>query len=85
MITPANSIAALLALEPFLAAAFFPRWAAGRARSLPLWAQLASPAVLCVPYLLVASGRRSLQLGLVCVVCAAAGDGGKFALAGGAD
>jgi hypothetical protein len=56
MITPANTIAALFALTPFLAAAFFPQWAAGRARSLPLWAQLASPAVLCVPYLLVAIG-----------------------------
>jgi membrane protease YdiL (CAAX protease family) len=54
MITPANSIAALLALVPFLAAAFFPQWAAGRARSLPLWAQLMSPAVLSVPYVLVA-------------------------------
>jgi uncharacterized protein len=54
MITPANSIAALLALVPFLVAAFFPQWAAGRARALPLWAQLVSPAALCVPYLLVA-------------------------------
>jgi hypothetical protein len=53
MITPANSIAALLALAPYLAAAFFPKWAAGRARALPLLAQLASPAALCVPYLLV--------------------------------
>jgi hypothetical protein len=55
LITPGNTIAALLALTPFLTAAFFPRWSAGRARSLPLWAQLASPAVLCVPYLLVAA------------------------------
>jgi membrane protease YdiL (CAAX protease family) len=54
MITPANLIAALLTLTPFLAAAFFPQWAAGRVRSLPLWAQLVSPAALCVPYLLVA-------------------------------
>jgi hypothetical protein len=54
MITPANSIAALLALAPYLAAAFFPKWAAGRARALPRWARLASPAALCVPYLLVA-------------------------------
>jgi membrane protease YdiL (CAAX protease family) len=54
MITPANSIAALLALAPYLAAAFFPQWAAGRARALPRWAQRASPAALCVPYLLVA-------------------------------
>jgi len=56
LITPANAIAALLALTPFLAAAFFPQWAAGRALTLPLWAQLASPAALCVPYLLVAVG-----------------------------
>lgn len=55
MFTPANSIAALLLLAPFLAAAFFPRWAAGRARSLPVWAQLASPAALAVPYALVAA------------------------------
>jgi hypothetical protein len=54
MITSANSIAALLALAPYLAAAFFPKWAAGRARALPLCAQLASPATLSVPYLLVA-------------------------------
>jgi membrane protease YdiL (CAAX protease family) len=54
MITPANLIAALLTLAPFLVAAFFPRWATGRVRSLPMWAQLLSPAALCVPYLLVA-------------------------------
>jgi hypothetical protein len=54
MITPANVIAALLTLAPFLAAAFFPEWAVGRVRSLPVWAQLVSPAALCVPYLLVA-------------------------------
>ncbi|MGD0292394.1 MAG: CPBP family intramembrane glutamic endopeptidase [Terracidiphilus sp.] len=63
MITPANSIAALLALAPFLAAAFFPQWATGRARSLPLWAQLASPAALCVPYLLVAVGGGVFRWG----------------------
>jgi len=54
MITPANLIAVLLTLAPFLAAAFFPRWAVGRVRALPVWAQLVSPAALCVPYLLVA-------------------------------
>lgn len=63
LITPANLMAALLALEPFLAAAFFPRWAAGRARSWPLWAQLASPAVLSVPYLLVAWGGGVFRWG----------------------
>jgi len=54
MITPANLIAALLTLAPFLAVAFFPGWAVGRVRSLPLWVQLVSPAALCVSYLLVA-------------------------------
>jgi hypothetical protein len=63
MITPANSIAALLALTPYLAAAFFPQWAAGRVRALPLWAQLASPAALCVPYLLVAVAGGVFQWG----------------------
>jgi hypothetical protein len=63
LITPANLIAALLALAPFLAAAFFPQWASGRARSLPLWAQLTSPAVLCVPYLLVAVGGGVFRWG----------------------
>jgi membrane protease YdiL (CAAX protease family) len=63
LITPVNLIAALLALAPYLAAAFFPRWAAGRARMLPEWAQLASPAALCVPYLLVAIGGGVFRWG----------------------
>ena len=70
MITPANLIAALLTLIPFLAAAFFPRSVAGRARRLPLWAQLSSPAALCVPYVLVACGRASSAgAGLRCMRC----------------
>jgi membrane protease YdiL (CAAX protease family) len=63
MITPANLIAALLALAPFLAASFFPRWAAGRVRALPLWAQLVSPAALCVPYVLVAGASGVFRWG----------------------
>lgn len=63
MITPSNLIAALLTLAPFLAAAFFPQWAAGRARSLPPWAQLASPAALSVPYLLVAAAGGVFRWG----------------------
>jgi len=54
MITPANSIAAVLALAPLLVAAFFAQAAAGRARALPFWLQIASPAALSVPYVLVA-------------------------------
>ena len=56
MFTPANAIAALLTLAPFLAVAFFPQAIGARVRSFPVWAQLAAPAVLCVPYLLVALG-----------------------------
>jgi len=54
MFTPANIAAALLTLVPFLAAAFFPEALAARVRSLPLWAQLASPALLSIPYVVVA-------------------------------
>ncbi len=63
MITPSNLIAALLTLAPFLAAAFFPQWVSGRARSLPVWAQLASPAALCVPYVLVAAAGGVFRWG----------------------
>jgi len=56
MFTPANLIAALLTLVPFWAVAFFPQTIGARVRRFPVWAQLASPAVLCVPYLLVALG-----------------------------
>lgn len=55
LITPANATAACLVLAPYLAAAFFPQRLAGRARTLPLWAQLALPASLCLPYVLVAT------------------------------
>jgi len=54
--TPANLIAALLTLVPYLMAAFFPRAVATRVRRLPVWAQLVCPAALCVPYALVACG-----------------------------
>jgi hypothetical protein len=45
--------AALLLLVPYLAAAFFPARAMGCARRLQTWAQLAAPALLVLPYLLV--------------------------------
>jgi hypothetical protein len=53
LVTPANLIAALLTLIPFLFVAFFPQFAASRVRALPTAAQLASPALLCIPYVLV--------------------------------
>jgi membrane protease YdiL (CAAX protease family) len=63
MITPANAIAALLALIPLLAAAFFPRFVAGCARRLPVWAQILCPAVLCLPYVLVTCGAGQFRWG----------------------
>ena len=61
MFTPANLIAALLTLAPFWAIAFFPQAIGARVRSFPVWAQLAAPAVLCVPYLLVACGSGTFR------------------------
>ncbi len=63
MLTPANLLAAALALIPYLAAAFFPRAVAGWTRALPAWARLAWPAALCVPYALVACGAGVFRWG----------------------
>jgi membrane protease YdiL (CAAX protease family) len=63
MITPANSIAALLTLIPLLAVAFFSEKMAARVRSVPVWAQMASPAALCVPYVLVACAAGTYRWG----------------------
>jgi len=53
MITPANVIAAVLTLMPLVAAAFFARRVGGCARRLAGWAQIACPAALSVPYVIV--------------------------------
>jgi uncharacterized protein len=63
MITPANAVAALLTLIPLLAAAFLPRVVEGSARRLPVWAQIACPAVLCVPYVLVTRAAGQFRWG----------------------
>jgi membrane protease YdiL (CAAX protease family) len=63
LITPANAIAALFALVPFLAAAFFPRRLAGRARTLPMAVQLGCPALLSLPYVVVACAAGSFHWG----------------------
>jgi CAAX protease family protein len=63
IITPANLIAAIFTLIPFLAAAFFPERLAGRARSLPAWLQLSCPALLSVPYVLVTCSAGSFRWG----------------------
>ncbi len=61
LITPANVLAAILTLIPFLAAAFFPQHLAGRARMLSAWAQLSCPALLSLPYVLVAGGAGTFR------------------------
>ena len=63
LVTPLNLIAALLALFPYLAVAFFPKLAAERVRALPIWMRFASPAVLAIPYLLVACGAGVFRWG----------------------
>ncbi|MGC1463129.1 MAG: CPBP family intramembrane glutamic endopeptidase [Terracidiphilus sp.] len=61
LITPANGIAACLALIPFLSAAFFPQRLAGCARLLPLWVRLSCPALLSLPYVLVTCASGSFR------------------------
>ena len=53
--------AALLALAPYLAAAFFPAQLAGRARKLPAWTQIAAPALLAIPYAIVTMDAGSFR------------------------
>jgi len=62
-VTPANVIAALLTLIPYLAIAFSPQAAGARIRALPTWAQLTCPALLCIPYLLVAIAAHIFRFG----------------------
>lgn len=70
MMTPANSIAALLTLIPFLGMAFFAEKATGWVRRLPVWAQLLFPAALSVPYVLVACGAGVFQWGWLALYAA---------------
>lgn len=53
-LTAGNVIAAILALIPYLASAFFPEYVGRRVRGLPRWLRLCCPAMLCIPYALVA-------------------------------
>jgi hypothetical protein len=63
VITPANVVAALLTLVPYLGVAFFPDFAAARVRALPIWARFVCPAALSIPYLLVACGAGVFRWG----------------------
>ncbi|HEX9198663.1 MAG TPA: CPBP family intramembrane glutamate endopeptidase, partial [Acidobacteriaceae bacterium] len=59
-IGPAILIAAVLTLAPVVAAAFFSREFAAWVQRLPSLLRLLCPAILCVPYVLVASSLRVL-------------------------
>ncbi len=63
MITPANSIAAILTLIPFLVAAFFPESVIEKVRRPPVWARLTGPAALSLPYVLVTCAAGDFQWG----------------------
>jgi len=63
MVTPANTIAAVLTLTPLLAAALFSRSVAGCVRRLPAWAQILCPAVLSAPYVLVTCAAGQFRWG----------------------
>ena len=61
--TPLNIVAALIALAPYLGAAFGAPALRARVRALPMWAQVSIPAVLSIPYLLVAWGAGKFNWG----------------------
>jgi hypothetical protein len=63
LVTPLNLAAALLALLPYLAVAFFPQLATGRVHALTTWMRFAWPAALAIPYLLVALGAGGFRWG----------------------
>ncbi len=70
MLTPANSIAAVLTLLPLLLAAFFPQAVVERVRSFSLGWQLGCPAALCVPYVLVSAGAGVFSWGWLALYAA---------------
>jgi hypothetical protein len=59
--TPVIVFAGLLALAPYLAAAFFASRVQGCARRLPVTAQVVLPGLLCAPYLIVALTAGSFR------------------------
>ncbi|MFP5276385.1 MAG: CPBP family intramembrane glutamic endopeptidase [Acidobacteriota bacterium] len=63
MVTPANIAAAVLLLIPYLAVAFAPMRMRDALCRLPLAAQLAGPALLAVPYVVVTRAAGNFQWG----------------------
>jgi uncharacterized protein len=61
LVTPANVIATLLTLIPYLAMAFFTDAVRARVRAWPIWARFVCPAALAIPYVLVACGAGGFR------------------------
>ncbi len=61
-LSPFIVIAAVLALIPYLIAAFLPGRFAGFVRGLPAVIRVLMPSLLCLPYVLVAADRGSLAM-----------------------
>jgi membrane protease YdiL (CAAX protease family) len=61
-LNPANILAALLTLLPYLAAAFFPEAMEKLVSGLPLGVRLAAPALLAIPYVLVTLAAGDFRL-----------------------
>ena len=63
MVTPANVVAALILLIPYLAVAFALGSLAARVSALPIWVQLSLPVLLSIPYVLVAGAAGVFRWG----------------------
>jgi uncharacterized protein len=62
-VTPFNVAAALIALAPYLGAAFWGSAIRMRVRALPVWARISAPALLSIPYALVGLGAGKFNWG----------------------
>jgi uncharacterized protein len=61
MLTTPNAIAALLAMVPYLAAAFFGKRLVSATARFPRFIRISIPAILCIPYVLIAASTGTLR------------------------
>jgi len=69
MVTWPIAIAALMALAPYLAAAFFREWVARVVSRLPPIGRILAPCVLGIPYALVTAGSDQFRWGWLALYC----------------
>lgn len=69
-LSPILVFVGILALTPYLGAAFWPNQAAGCVRKFPLWIQIGLPSLLCLPYLLVSAEAADFRWGWLLVYAA---------------